>query len=100
MSSYSTSAAHSTARSLAPLAAMAATWGARRIITKGYERQTGKAAPLASSPENSVLSKVLWAAALAAAIALAESLVWKALDRPAPYDDGPLEHIDGTIGTH
>lgn len=102
MSASHMSGTSSTARSIAPLAAMAATWGARRIITKSYEKQTGKHAPLASSPDNSIISKVIWAAALAAAIALAESLVWKVLDRPSAQDDldGPISQIDGTIGTH
>jgi Protein of unknown function (DUF4235) len=84
----SSSSGPSRAHSVAPLAAVAATWGARKAITKGYEKGTGKPAPIASSPENSILTKVLWAAALAATIAVAESLVWKALgDRRAHHND-------------
>lgn len=77
----STRAALQTAR---PLITLAATWVVRKGLIRGYEARTGKAAPVVYSREASVASKVIWAATMAASIALIEVVLWKVLDS---YDD-------------
>lgn len=72
------SAAASTAAKAAPVVSMGAAWAVRKAMVKGYERRTGKSAPLVYSHEASLKSKVLWAAAVAAAIALIEAIIWQA----------------------
>jgi len=47
---------------------------------KGYEARTGKPAPVIYSREASMMSKVLWATAMAATIAIIEIVVWQILD--------------------
>ena len=72
---------HPLGRTIAPLVTMGATWGARKAMVVSYEKSTGKPAPVISSREAGLLQKVLWAAALGAALALVQSLVWHVLER-------------------
>jgi len=67
-------------RSGAPLITIGATWAARKGMMKGYEARTGRPAPLIRSREATMVQKILWAAAMAAVIALVEVVVWKVLD--------------------
>lgn len=76
----SPSTAKAAARSMAPVINMAAALGARRVMMKGYQSATGKPPPLVHSPRSSLLSKVLWGAALGAVIALVEGTIWRLLD--------------------
>ena len=69
--------ARSAARSAAPLITMGTTWAARKGLMKGYEAKTGKPAPIIRSRNASLMQKVLWAAALAAVVALVEVVVWQ-----------------------
>ncbi len=69
-----------TLRAAAPLVAMGATWAVRKGMVKGYEKSTGHAAPVVRSSEATLLQKVLWAAAVAGAIALIEVVVWSFFD--------------------
>ncbi len=68
------------ARATVPLITLAATWVARKAMINGYERSTGKKAPLIHSRNGSVLSKMAWAASMAAVVALIEVVVWNVLD--------------------
>jgi hypothetical protein len=52
----------------------------RKAMMKGYEARTGKPAPVIYSREASMTSKVLWAAAVAATIALIEVVAWQLFD--------------------
>jgi hypothetical protein len=77
------SAASSTrnmARSAAPLIALGTTWVVRKAMMKAYEGRTGKPAPVVYSREASVVSKVIWAATMAATVALIEIVVTQVLD--------------------
>ncbi len=69
-----------TLQTVRPLITLGATWAVRKGLIRGYEARTGKAAPVVYSREASVASKVLWAAAMAASIALIEVVLWKVLD--------------------
>lgn len=71
----------STARQLAPVFALAATYGVRKALASGYEHTTGKPAPFVSSPKSSLVAKVLWTAAVAAAVALVEAIYYEWLER-------------------
>ncbi|MGB8021604.1 MAG: DUF4235 domain-containing protein [Candidatus Nanopelagicales bacterium] len=71
-------AASTVAKSAAPALSMGAAWAVRKAMIKGYEHRTGKSAPLVYSREASLKSKVLWAATVAAAIALIEAIIWQA----------------------
>jgi hypothetical protein len=71
--------ARSTARTLAPLITMGAAFGARKVMVKGYESKTGRPAPLVRSTNGTILEKILWAATMAAVLALIEAIVWKAI---------------------
>jgi hypothetical protein len=74
-----TSSARTVARTAAPLITMGATWAVRKGMMKGYESRTGRPAPVVHSREASLLSKVLWAAAMAGVIAMIEIVVWQVL---------------------
>ena len=76
-SAGSARAALQTAR---PLITLGATWAVRKGLIRGYEARTGKPAPVVYSKEASVVSKVLWAATMAATIALIEVVLWQIID--------------------
>lgn len=65
---------------------MGATWAARKVLIKGYEAKTGKPAPLLASREASIVAKVVWAASLAAVLALVEAVIWKVLAEEEPAE--------------
>jgi hypothetical protein len=67
-------------KTMAPVVVMGATWAARKGMVKAYEAKTGRHAPVVRSRESSVVTKVLWAAALAGVVALIEIVVWQVLD--------------------
>jgi hypothetical protein len=62
------------------LITLGATWVVRKGMMKGYEARTGKPAPVIYSREATMLSKVIWAAAMAATIAAIEIVLWQILD--------------------
>ncbi|MCU0263105.1 MAG: hypothetical protein MUF09_05445 [Candidatus Nanopelagicales bacterium] len=83
MTSASPVAASSTRtalRTARPLITVGATWVVRKGMMKAYEARTGRPAPVIYSREASMLSKVLWAATMAATIAAIEIIVWQILD--------------------
>ncbi len=80
----SSSSTRNMARTAAPLIALATTWVVRKAMMKAYEGRTGKPAPVIYSRDASVVSKVLWAATMAATVALVEIVVTQVLDG---YDD-------------
>lgn len=96
MSGASAPASKSAARAVAPLVVLGATWAARKGMNKGYEATTGRVAPRAVEREPSLVSKVLWAAAMSAVVVLVESLIWKAIDA---FDDdvSDADSLDGAI---
>jgi hypothetical protein len=63
-----------------PLITLGATFVVRKAMMKGYEARTGKPAPVIYSRDASVVSKVLWAAGMAATIAAIEIVLWQILD--------------------
>jgi hypothetical protein len=69
--------ARSMARAAAPLITLGTTWVVRKAMMRGYEARTGRPAPVVYSRESSMMSKVLWAATMAATIALIEVVVWQ-----------------------
>ncbi|HEX6887083.1 MAG TPA: DUF4235 domain-containing protein [Candidatus Nanopelagicales bacterium] len=71
--------ARTTARTLAPLITMGAAFGARKVMVKGYESRTGRPAPLVRSANGTIVEKILWAATMAAVLALIEAIVWKVI---------------------
>ena len=50
-----------TARTIAPLAAMGATWAVRRGLASAYAQRTGHVPPQADDTEVSLSSVLLWA---------------------------------------
>jgi hypothetical protein len=72
------------ARTAAPLIALGTTWVVRKGMMKAYEGRTGRPAPVIYSRDASIVSKVLWAATMAATVALIEIVVMQVLDG---YDD-------------
>jgi hypothetical protein len=64
-------------RAAAPVLTLAGTWAVRKVMMKAYEARTGKPAPVIYSREASVVSKVLWAASMAATITLIEVVIWQ-----------------------
>ena len=79
-SADTTSSSRTALRTAAPLITMGATWASRKGMTKSYEAGTGKSAPSVHSREASMLTKVLWAAAIAGMVALIDIAIWKLLD--------------------
>lgn len=55
-----------TARTVAPLAAMGATWAVRKGLSSAYARRTGHVPPQADDTEVSLSSVLLWAVTTAA----------------------------------
>ncbi|MFA7267293.1 MAG: DUF4235 domain-containing protein [Candidatus Nanopelagicales bacterium] len=55
-----------TARTIAPLAAMGATWAVRRGLASAYAQRTGHVPPQADDTEVSLSSVLLWAVTTAA----------------------------------
>lgn len=80
MNSASSSDPRSMIAKAAPVITLGAAWAARKGMAKGYEARTGSAAPVVAHRESSVASRVLWAAAMAATVALVEILIWHLLD--------------------
>ena len=72
--------ARTTLQTVAPLLNFGAAWAVRKAMVKGYEARTGKPAPLVHTRNGSVLATVLWAAAVAAALALVETAIIRALN--------------------
>jgi len=75
-----TTSARTTARAAAPLISMGATWAVRKVMIRAYEARTGRPAPVIYSRDASLVSKVVWAAAMAGVIALVEVVVVQLLD--------------------
>jgi hypothetical protein len=69
--------ARTMARAAAPLITLGATFVVRKLMMRTYEARTGKPAPVVYSREASAVSKVLWAATMAATIAVIEVVVWQ-----------------------
>lgn len=67
----------------APLLNLGAAWAVRSVMIRVYEARTGKQAPLVHTRNGSLLATVAWAASVAAAMALVEGLIIRALS-----DDG------------
>jgi hypothetical protein len=68
------------ARAGAPFITLGSTWVVRKAMMRAYEARTGRPAPVVYSREASVVSKVLWAATMAATIAIIEVVVWQILE--------------------
>lgn len=62
---------------VAPLAAMAATWVARKVMDNGYRSITGHKAPSAHDPHTPWRNALIWAAVTAATAAVIEVAVYR-----------------------
>lgn len=62
---------------IAPLAAMAATWVARKVMDSAYRGVTGHRPPSADDPRTSLKKALVWAAITAAAAAVVEVAVYR-----------------------
>jgi hypothetical protein len=75
-----TTSARTALQTVRPLITLGATWAVRKGAMRGYEARTGKPAPVIYNREASMVSKVLWAAAMAGTIALIEVILWQVFD--------------------
>lgn len=75
-----TSSVRSAAANFAPLITMGTTWALRKALMAGYESATGKPAPVIHNRQASIAQRVMWAAAMSAAIAAIEIVVWRVVD--------------------
>lgn len=66
------------ARTLAPLAALGATWAARKAMSTVYARRTGHAPPMADDREVSFASVLGWTIATAVVAATIEVVITRA----------------------
>ncbi len=64
---------------LAPLAAMAATWAARKALNSSYRKLTGHGAPDPQDAQVALGSALAWAAITAASAAVVEVAVFRFL---------------------
>jgi hypothetical protein len=64
-------------RAAAPLITLGTTFVVRKLMMRTYEARTGRSAPVVYSRDASAVSKVLWAATMAATIAVIEIVVWQ-----------------------
>jgi hypothetical protein len=64
---------------IAPIAALAGTWAARKALDSGYHKLTGHHPPRAVDPGVNLRKAVLWAALTAATAAITEVLIYRAV---------------------
>jgi hypothetical protein len=64
---------------LAPIAAMAATWAARKVLNSSYSRLTGHKTPDPQDAQVALGSALAWAAITAASAAVVEVAVFRFL---------------------
>lgn len=64
---------------LAPLAAMGATWAARKALDSSYRKLTGNSAPNPQDEQVNLGSALAWAAITAASAAIVEVAVYRFL---------------------
>jgi hypothetical protein len=57
---------------VAPIVTMSAVWGAREIMTRTYERVSGREAPIPSDPQTSWRRAIVWTAVTTSAAAVIE----------------------------
>ena len=62
-----------------PAATLAATWGVRKALGIGYKTATGRKPPMAADRETSLVQVLAWTVVSAAAIAVVEVLVIRAV---------------------
>ncbi len=62
-----------------PILTMGITFGVRKGLAAAYKAKTGRPAPLVTDRDSTILSRVLWAAAVAAVVVLVEAVVIEAL---------------------
>jgi hypothetical protein len=62
---------------IAPVAAIAATMLARRLLNGGYQRITGHSAPVPKDPSVSFSRAIAWTALTAATAAVVEVMVYR-----------------------
>ncbi|MEZ5117024.1 MAG: DUF4235 domain-containing protein [Candidatus Nanopelagicales bacterium] len=66
---------------VAPLAAIAGVWLARKVLNTMYETTTGRKPPQADDPSTNVVRAILWSAATAATAAAVEVAIFRAASR-------------------
>lgn len=64
---------------IAPIAALAGTWVARKALDSSYRKFTGHNPPHAVDPGVSIRKAVMWAALTAATAAITEVLIYRAI---------------------
>ncbi len=64
----------------APAISLGAAWAVRKTAAKVYEARTGQPAPMVSRQDASIAKRLMWAAAMAASVALIEIIIWRVLD--------------------
>ncbi len=69
------------ARLVAPVASLAATWGVRKALDSAYRGATGNEPPRAHDPDRSLRQVLMWAAISAAALAVVNVVLDRALAR-------------------
>lgn len=69
------------AKVVAPVAAIAATWGVRKALDSAYRGATGHEPPRANDPDRSLRQVLMWAAISAAALAVVNVVLDRALAR-------------------
>lgn len=76
---------------VAPIAAIAATMLARRLLNSGYRTVTGHSAPVPRDPSVSFTRAIAWTAVTAATAAVVEVMVYRSAmhwgERPASLRD-------------
>ena len=78
--------APTSAKLMAPIIALGATWAVREIMEKVYKKTTGNNPPHASDPEQTMTRVILWAATTAAAVAIV-SVVIDRMTAPRQVED-------------
>jgi len=66
---------------IAPVAAIVGTMIVRKILNSGYERATGKPAPLPRDPRTSLTRALVWTAVITTTAAVAEVAIYRAVNR-------------------
>jgi hypothetical protein len=76
---------------IAPIAAIAATMLARRVLNGGYRTVTGRSAPVPRDPSVSLTRAIAWTAVTAATAAVVEVMVYRGAmhwgERTTPASD-------------
>lgn len=85
-------------RTVAPLAAMGATWGTRKVMGAVYSRRTGHQPPAADDLEIPMRHAILWAIGTAVVCAVIDVVITRLVTGAFPGEENDFEESTALAG--